>query len=464
MSMRTWRPRRREQAPSIQAVSRPRSLLLLPLLTIVLGGAAAPAVAAPVTRKSVPTFKADLGTYDEVTWEEPDQPSAFTNPFTYGGLTLTTTGGPFLLDQSGTAQDYYSPTHRLQPNGDVTVDFLVPGTTTPGVTRGFGAVFSDALANSAKIDLLGASGETLGSAVADPGSTSFVGISITNPRVTRVRITTGGALLDNLIYAPPQPDPDRDGIPSAQDNCPNTSNPGQENVDKDAWGDVCDADADNDGIPNSRDAFPLDRSENTDTDGDGIGDNKDPDDDNDGLTDVVEGRLGTDPKNPDTDGDGVIDGQDNCPAIPNPTQADANGDGRGDACADMIAPVLTKLVLRPATFARGSKDGTRVSFHLSEAATVRLSALHLEIGHRAGAGCARGAPRRGGHQLACRLYASVRGTIGRSGDSGTNFVKFEGRMGGRWLTPGRYKLLATATDRAGNTAAKVAVTKFTIVR
>ncbi|MBL9121443.1 MAG: thrombospondin type 3 repeat-containing protein [Phycisphaerae bacterium] len=34
----------------------------------------------------------------------------------------------------------------------------------------------------------------------------------------------------------------------------------------------------------------------------------------------------------DTDGDGVVDGSDNCPAVPNPDQADADNDGIGDAC------------------------------------------------------------------------------------------------------------------------------------
>jgi hypothetical protein len=36
--------------------------------------------------------------------------------------------------------------------------------------------------------------------------------------------------------------------------------------------------------------------------------------------------------NADSDGDAIADDVDNCPQVPNPDQADADGDGRGDAC------------------------------------------------------------------------------------------------------------------------------------
>lgn len=50
--------------------------------------------------------------------------------------------------------------------------------------------------------------------------------------------------------------------------------------------------------------------------------------DSDGLGDACDG---------DTDGDGVADGTDNCPSVPNPGQQDFNSNGVGDACDDSDA-------------------------------------------------------------------------------------------------------------------------------
>ncbi len=80
-------------------------------------------------------------------------------------------------------------------------------------------------------------------------------------------------------------------------------------------------DADGDGIPNSLDLC-------TDTDKDGKGDpgfpaNTCP---RDNCPRVYN------PSQADSDGDGAGDACDNCPAAPNPAQLDADGDGAGDAC------------------------------------------------------------------------------------------------------------------------------------
>ena len=74
-------------------------------------------------------------------------------------------------------------------------------------------------------------------------------------------------------------------------------------------------DADGDGIPNAADDCPA------------VADPDQRDADRDGVGDACqEGGP------PDGDGDGVPDGTDNCPTVPNPAQTDADGDGRGDAC------------------------------------------------------------------------------------------------------------------------------------
>jgi len=118
-------------------------------------------------------------------------------------------------------------------------------------------------------------------------------------------------------------DDDNDGVPDAKDAWP-LEREESSDADGDRIGDNLDADvdadgkaddlnrngvpdneekdSDGDGYPNADavpwDAFPRDPKEWRDTDGDGIGDNADPDDDGDGYSDDEERAAGTDPLNP----------------------------------------------------------------------------------------------------------------------------------------------------------------------
>ena len=115
-------------------------------------------------------------------------------------------------------------------------------------------------------------------------------------------------------------DDDGDGVPDARDAFP-LEREEWADVDRDRIGDNLDADLDADGKGDDRnhngtpdneepdidgdgvptagaipwDAFPRDPKEWRDTDGDGTGDNADEDDDGDGWTDQEERRAGTDP-------------------------------------------------------------------------------------------------------------------------------------------------------------------------
>lgn len=127
-------------------------------------------------------------------------------------------------------------------------------------------------------------------------------------------------------------DSDGDGLGDNSDNCANKANANQADFDNDGIGDACDPDKDNDGYLNANDAFPYDASEWSDIDGDGIGDNSDPDRDGDGHNNNQDAFPNDPSEWADSDGDGVGNNDDNCPNNANAGQADLDGDGLGNPC------------------------------------------------------------------------------------------------------------------------------------
>ena len=90
-------------------------------------------------------------------------------------------------------------------------------------------------------------------------------------------------------------------------------------------------DTDNDGVADHLDNCPaIANSTQLDADMDGLGNPCDPDGDNDGLTDLEEVGYGTDPLDPDSDNDGLTDGSEVTVHGTDPLRSDTDSDGLSD--------------------------------------------------------------------------------------------------------------------------------------
>ena len=139
--------------------------------------------------------------------------------------------------------------------------------------------------------------------------------------------------------------------------------------------------------------------------------------------------------------------------------ADATGDGSNDIIAvngsgdvwlvpelrPLPLPVLSRLKLAPAAFPaarRGASvaraaTGTTISYSVSEACTTTFTVEREAVGVRRG-----------------RRFIPHHGSFTHHDVAGTNHFHFTGRIGGRALNPGRYRLNATpksATAHVGKT-------------
>jgi hypothetical protein len=101
----------------------------------------------------------------------------------------------------------------------------------------------------------------------------------------------------------------------------------------------------------------------------------------------------------------------------------------------------------------------RISYRLNVAAHVMITIARKLTGRRVHGRCLTPAPTNRRHRTCTRLRA-VRGTLTGRGKQGANRLTFNGRIGKRRLTPGRYRL--TATPTANGKTGKRRSTAFTI--
>jgi len=159
----------------------------------------------------------------------------------------------------------------------------------------------------------------------DPWITN--GDDASNNRITKTMIVLQDTDHDGKTNEEDDDD-DGDGVLDIDDMFPLNASE-QIDSDGDTIGDNEDDDDDNDSYKDNEDAFPLDSLEWEDFDGDSIGDHADTDDDGDGISDDDEYALGTMQLNPDTDNDGALDGEDAFPLNPL-EQYDFDKDGTGN--------------------------------------------------------------------------------------------------------------------------------------
>jgi hypothetical protein len=142
--------------------------------------------------------------------------------------------------------------------------------------------------------------------------------------------------------------------------------------------------------------------------------------------------------------------------------------------ADTVKPFLGALGFSSSTFKAApsggsiaakrksrAKVGTKVSFSLSEASAVKFTVERKTSGRRVAGKC-KAKSRRNAAKPKCTRWKKVRGSFTVAGRAGQNSFTFRGRIGGKALKPGKYRLNSQATDKAKN-ASPVKRKAFSIV-
>jgi hypothetical protein len=160
---------------------------------------------------------------------------------------------------------------------------------------------------------------------------------------------------------------------------------------------------------------------------------------------------------------------------PTPTSGSAPGGYGGGAGGGGAAPAVGSEGVSPSTFpaapsgpsaqaSRRRKYGTKVTFTLDQAASVRFTVQQSRPGRKVKHGkrttCAR-PTKRNAKRKRCPRVVTLKGSFTVAGVAGPNRLRFTGRLNGRRLAPGRYRLVAT--PRANGRTGPAATARFKIV-
>jgi hypothetical protein len=128
---------------------------------------------------------------------------------------------------------------------------------------------------------------------------------------------------------------------------------------------------------------------------------------------------------------------------------------------------LQSLAVKPGTFRAANIGGAiasrkkalppvgaTVSYSLTAAATASFTVERVSKGRVVGGQCKKKTRLNAGHKK-CIALRTETGGFSQTGAAGTNQFKFSGRLGGKALKPGRYRLTASAGDVTQSAAFKI---------
>jgi hypothetical protein len=137
-----------------------------------------------------------------------------------------------------------------------------------------------------------------------------------------------------------------------------------------------------------------------------------------------------------------------------------------------IPPKISALRLSRTTFRAAASGGpfraaraaigTIVSFTLDGPGKVRFTIDRSATGRKVKGKCVKLSPKNRAKPR-CDRWLAVKGSFTVTGRKGLNKIELRGRIGGRTLSPGRYRLNARGLSAAGTTSPPKR-TAFTIVR